>query len=54
VTSEEVGKATGFLLSDLATSMTGDVLHVDGGYHIMGSPGHAFERMGSKGGQAEA
>lgn len=53
VTSEEVGKATGFLLSDLATSMTGDVLHVDGGYHIMGSPGHAFERMGSKGAQAE-
>ena len=45
VTSEEVGRVTGFLLSDLATSMSGDVLHVDGGYHIMASPGHALERL---------
>jgi enoyl-[acyl-carrier protein] reductase I len=46
VTTEEVGKATAYLLSDLASATTGEVLHVDGGYNIMGSPGHAVERLG--------
>ena len=27
-----------FLLSDLSRSMTGEILHVDGGYHAMGAP----------------
>lgn len=49
VTTEEVGKAAGFLLSDLASATTGEVMHVDGGYNIMGSPGHAVERLGFKG-----
>lgn len=46
VTTEEVGKVTAFLLSDLSSATTGEVLHVDGGYNIMGSPGHAVERLG--------
>jgi enoyl ACP reductase len=29
-----------FLLSDLARAITGEVLHVDGGYHAMASPRH--------------
>jgi len=29
-----------FLLSDLARAVTGEVLHVDGGYHAMASPRH--------------
>ncbi len=33
---EEVGKATLFLLSDMASGITGETLHVDAGYHIMG------------------
>jgi len=36
VTKEEVGKAALFLLSDLASGITGEVLYVDAGYHIMG------------------
>jgi enoyl-[acyl-carrier protein] reductase I len=40
---EEVGKAGMFLLSDLASGITGEVLHVDCGYNIMGSPGRAIE-----------
>lgn len=48
ITTEDVGKACAYLLSDLATAVTGEVLHVDGGYHVMGSPGHAAERLGIK------
>jgi enoyl-[acyl-carrier protein] reductase I len=40
---EEVGAAGMFLLSDLASGITGEVLHVDCGYNIMGSPGRALE-----------
>jgi enoyl-[acyl-carrier protein] reductase I len=36
VDQEEVGDATMFLLSDLSRGITGEVLHVDAGYHIMG------------------
>ena len=32
---EEVGRAALFLLSDLASGITGELLHVDAGYHIM-------------------
>jgi enoyl-[acyl-carrier protein] reductase I len=44
VTQEEVGKSAGYLLSDLASAVTGEILHVDAGYHVMGSPGRAFEK----------
>jgi enoyl-[acyl-carrier protein] reductase I len=43
ITREEVGSAGMFLLSDLASGITGEVLHVDCGYNIMGSPGRAIE-----------
>jgi enoyl-[acyl-carrier protein] reductase I len=33
----EVGDAAAFLLSDLARGITGEILYVDSGYHIMGS-----------------
>lgn len=33
---EEVGRAALFLLSDLASGITGEILHVDCGFHIMG------------------
>ncbi len=36
VTIEEVGDAAVFLLSDLSRAVTGEVLHVDCGYHIVG------------------
>jgi len=37
VTQEEVGNAAAFLGSDLASGITGEVLYVDAGYHIMGA-----------------
>jgi enoyl-[acyl-carrier protein] reductase I len=36
VTIDEVGNAALFLLSDLASGVTGEIIHVDGGYHIVG------------------
>lgn len=43
ITREEVGSTGMFLLSDLASGITGEILHVDAGYNIMGSPGRAIE-----------
>ncbi len=36
VTIDEVGNAAAFLCSDLASGITGDVLYVDSGYHVLG------------------
>ena len=36
VTIQEVGNATAFLCSDMASGITGDILYVDSGYHIVG------------------
>ena len=36
VTIDEVGNAALFLLSDLGSAVTGETLHVDCGYHIVG------------------
>jgi enoyl-[acyl-carrier protein] reductase I len=36
ITQEEVGNAALYLLSDLGTATTGEVMHVDGGYHVVG------------------
>lgn len=37
VTTEEVGNTAAFLLSDLASGLTGDVVYVDAGFHAMGA-----------------
>jgi enoyl-[acyl-carrier protein] reductase I len=36
VTIDEVGNAALYLLSDLGSAVTGECLHVDGGYHVVG------------------
>ena len=36
VTQEEVGRAALALLSPLGEAITGEVLHVDAGYHVVG------------------
>ncbi len=36
VTIEDVGKAAVFLLSDLGSGVTGEISHVDCGYHLIG------------------
>ena len=36
VTTDEVGDSGLYLLSDLSRGVTGEILHVDAGYHIVG------------------
>lgn len=36
VTQEEVGKSALYLLSELGSGVTGECLHVDAGYHVVG------------------
>jgi len=36
VTIEEVGDTATYLVSDMARGMTGEILHVDAGYHVVG------------------
>ncbi|MEM8592836.1 MAG: SDR family oxidoreductase [Pseudomonadota bacterium] len=36
VSQEEVGRSALYLLSDLGSAVTGEVLHVDAGFHIVG------------------
>ncbi len=36
VTQDEVGKSALYLLSDLGSAVTGEVHHVDAGYHVVG------------------
>ena len=36
ITQEEVGNSALYLLSDLASGVTGENLHVDAGYHVVG------------------
>ncbi|MCS4503924.1 Enoyl-[acyl-carrier-protein] reductase [NADH] FabI [wastewater metagenome] len=43
VTPEDVGKAGAFLCSDLASGITGEVVHVDAGFHAVALSGAEFE-----------
>lgn len=36
VTIEEVGETAAYLFSDMSRGMTGEILHVDAGYHVVG------------------
>ena len=43
ITHDEVGKAGAWLLSRESLGITGEILHVDAGYNIMGSPGRLLD-----------
>ena len=43
VTHEEAGRCGAFLLSEMSSGITGEILHLDGGYNMMGSPGRLLE-----------
>lgn len=45
ITHEEVGRVGAFLLSDMSDGITGELLHVDAGYNIMGSPGRLLDKL---------
>jgi enoyl-[acyl-carrier protein] reductase I len=36
VTIEDVGRSAAFLLSDMSAGTTGEIMHVDAGYHVVG------------------
>jgi enoyl-[acyl-carrier protein] reductase I len=36
VSQDEVGKSALYLLSDLGSGVTGEILHVDAGFHAIG------------------
>ncbi|MBY4892325.1 enoyl-ACP reductase FabI [Rhodobacteraceae bacterium N5(2021)] len=51
VTQDEVGKSALYLLSDLGSAVTGEVHHVDAGYHVIGmknpeAPDMSLEKKG--------
>lgn len=48
VTHEEVGRIGSFLLSDSSAGMTAEIVHVDGGYNAMGSPGRLLDQIQAK------
>ena len=45
ITHEEAGKSGLFLLSDMSSGITGEILHLDGGYNAMGSPGRLLDQI---------
>ena len=45
VSHEEVGRTGAFLLSEASEGISGEILHVDGGYHAMGSPGRLLDQF---------
>lgn len=45
MTHDEIGNTGAFLLSDLASGMTAEIMHVDGGYNAMGSPGRLLDKL---------
>jgi enoyl-[acyl-carrier protein] reductase I len=47
VTHDEVGRVGAFLLSDMSDGITAEILHVDGGYNAMGSPGRLLDQFKS-------
>ena len=45
ITHEEVGRSGAFLLSEMSDGITGEILHVDAGYNMMGSPGRLLDQL---------
>ena len=48
VTHEEVGRSGAYLLSNYSNGITGEILHVDAGYNIMGSPGRLLNEFAKR------
>ncbi len=44
ITHDEAGKSGVYLLSEMSSGVTGEILHLDGGYNIMGTPGRMIDK----------
>lgn len=44
ITHDEAGNCGAFLLSEMSSGITGEILHLDGGFNIMGTPGRMIDR----------
>ena len=45
ITHDEVGRTGAFLLSPASAGITAEILHIDGGYNAMGSPGRLLDAV---------
>ncbi|MDC0934727.1 enoyl-ACP reductase [Pirellulales bacterium] len=45
INHDEAGKSGAFLLSDMSSGITGEILHLDAGYNAMGSPGRLLDQI---------
>ncbi|HTN76570.1 MAG TPA: enoyl-ACP reductase [Pirellulaceae bacterium] len=45
ITHDEVGRVGAFMLSDWSNGISGEIVHVDAGYHMMGSPGRLLDQI---------
>lgn len=45
ITHEEVGKTGAWLLSPWSNGITSEIVHIDGGYNSMGSPGRMLDKL---------
>jgi len=48
ITHDEVGRTGAFLLSPMSDGITGELLHIDAGYNMMGSPGRLLDKFGDQ------
>lgn len=48
ITHDEVGQTGAFLLGGMSEGITGEILHIDGGYNMMGSPGRLLDKFNSR------
>jgi enoyl-[acyl-carrier protein] reductase I len=49
VTHTEVGRIGAFLLSEMSDGITAEIVHVDGGFNAMGSPGRMLDKLKAAG-----
>lgn len=45
ITHDEVGRTGAFLLSPMSDGITGELMHIDAGYNMMGSPGRLLDKI---------
>ncbi len=45
ISHAEAGQSGAFLLSEMSSGITGETLHLDAGYNVMGSPGRMLDQI---------